>query len=287
MIAPKPAADYYVYAYLRETDRSPYYVGKGRKGRAWDPRGKAAGMPTNTRNIVMLRTGLTEQEAFQWEIFYIRHYGRKDIGTGILQNKSDGGEGASGVIRSDEYRAKMSKLHKGKILSGKTKDKLREARLRQGNPPIAQEARDSVAEKLRGRPKTEEHKAALRGPRGPQPNIAEAAKKRWAPRMEEMKPKVIEMLLAGKTRREIYEETRVSPNKICEWSKGLKLPSRAEKTAEARRKAAEKRRSEMLPKIKALLLEGMPKKAVMRELKVGQALVYEAANSLVESTEPA
>ena len=39
----------------------------------------------------------------------IRRYGRKDNETGILRNLTDGGEGAPGVIRSEENRKKISK----------------------------------------------------------------------------------------------------------------------------------------------------------------------------------
>ena len=85
--------DFYVYAYLRE-NKKPYYIGKGKGKRAYS-RCRAIPKPTDVNNIVFLRTGLSEEESFYWERFYIKRYGRKDINTGILRNLTDGGEGNS------------------------------------------------------------------------------------------------------------------------------------------------------------------------------------------------
>lgn len=101
---------FYTYAFLRSKDSergkkgSPYYIGKGSHQRAWTCKGRPAKKPADDRLIVMLRTGLTEDEAFQWEIFYIKHYGRLDLGTGILRNKTDGGQGASGIVIPERAR---------------------------------------------------------------------------------------------------------------------------------------------------------------------------------------
>lgn len=69
--------------------------------------------PKDKFRIVFLETNLTELGAFAIERRYIRWYGRKDLGTGILHNKTDGGEGGSGAIKSEETRKKMSVAKSG------------------------------------------------------------------------------------------------------------------------------------------------------------------------------
>ena len=107
---------FYTYAYLRE-DKTPYYIGKGQGKRAYDNSGKPCATPKDKNQIIFLKQNLTEAEAFRHEIYMIAVFGRKDLGTGILRNKTDGGEGLSGWVPSEEFRKKMSKVHKGKKLS--------------------------------------------------------------------------------------------------------------------------------------------------------------------------
>lgn len=64
--------------------------------------------PKDKSLIVFIASGLTEKEAFNLEKFCIRLYGRVDNGTGILRNMTDGGEGLSGYLFSEEERAKRS-----------------------------------------------------------------------------------------------------------------------------------------------------------------------------------
>jgi hypothetical protein len=100
--------DYYTYAYLRE-DRTPYYIGKGEKNRIYKKGKCEVNPPKDKSRIIFLKQNLTEEEAFKHEIYMIAVFGRKDLGTGILRNKTDGGEGSSGAIRSDECKIKISK----------------------------------------------------------------------------------------------------------------------------------------------------------------------------------
>jgi|10_taG_2_1085330.scaffolds.fasta_scaffold02098_24 hypothetical protein len=95
--------EYYTYAYLRE-DGTPYYIGKGKGYRATSKKGHFYVPPED--RIIYLKCNLTEQEAFRHEIYMIDVLGRKDLGTGILRNRTDGGEGASGVMYSEETRDK-------------------------------------------------------------------------------------------------------------------------------------------------------------------------------------
>jgi len=98
--------NFLVYMYMRK-DGTPYYVGKGRPNRPYKKRGRPCGTPPKER-IVIYQENLDEETAFSLEKELIAKYGRKDVGTGILHNRTEGGEGSSGHRPSKETIFKRS-----------------------------------------------------------------------------------------------------------------------------------------------------------------------------------
>ena len=156
-----PPSGFYVYAYLRQ-DGTPYYIGKGKGTRAWSVQ-HSVNLPNNKDNIVILKESLDEENAFLMETNYILLYGRKDISTGILRNKTNGGDGAAGATRSAKTRAKMglSKIGNKHSLGVKRTPEQCEAigkRSRGKKHSLEQNANHSKI--MSGRKHSEEHKLA-------------------------------------------------------------------------------------------------------------------------------
>ena len=119
---------FYVYAYLRK-DNTPYYIGKGFGKRAWVKGRGEVHHPTDLSKVIIVESDLSEIGALAIERRLIRWYGRKDLNTGILRNKSDGGDGACGAKRSERTKLLMSLSQKGKP---KTSTRVRKCRAPDG-----------------------------------------------------------------------------------------------------------------------------------------------------------
>lgn len=142
---------YYVYAYLRKSDGSPYYIGKGRKRRAFNSHGKTP-VPKDKERIVFLETNLSDIGAQALERRYISWYGRKDLGTGILLNRTDGGGGFYGLVVAEETKRKISVSLKGRRAPNKGKKNPEQSkRMFTSNPMKNQEIVKIVSEKLKGK----------------------------------------------------------------------------------------------------------------------------------------
>ena len=139
--------EYYTYAYLRE-DKSPYYIGKGKGRRAYQ---KHNGFyPPSKNKIIILKQNITEEEAFKHEIYMIAVFGRKDLGTGILHNKTDGGRGCSKKIMNeiDIYNRKKGRL--GIPLTESHKRRI--GKSNKGVSRISKERKQQLKEEIKNNP---------------------------------------------------------------------------------------------------------------------------------------
>ena len=156
--------NYYTYAYLRE-DRTPYYIGKGKGNRAYRRRKNDTKSRKDKSRIIFLKQNLTEEEAFKHEKYMIAIFGRKDIGTGILHNRTDGGEGSSGLILTEEHRRKLSESLIGIKRDDETKEKLSKAKSGKNHPfygkTFSQEHRRKLSEVKKGKIFSEETKRKI------------------------------------------------------------------------------------------------------------------------------
>src|SRR6266478_5701562 len=119
MANPMSTSPYYVYLWLR-TDGTPYYVGKGKGNRAFNLHRKDK--PPADRNRIRMFPMPDEDTAYAYEIYFIDFYGRKDTGTGILHNRTDGGD--------KPPKSRKGQKHTGHPHSEKTRLKISDARLR-------------------------------------------------------------------------------------------------------------------------------------------------------------
>ena len=94
--------NFVVYAFCRE-DGTFYYIGKGRPRRPYGKRKEGIKPPSDKNRILILHSGLPEQTAFDYEKKLILFYGRKDQGTGLLRNMTNGGEGTAGWIPTEQW----------------------------------------------------------------------------------------------------------------------------------------------------------------------------------------
>ena len=155
---------FYVYIHRKKTNRQIFYVGKGQGERAWWVYGRSEYWQRVKSKygliVEILKDGLSEEEAHKLEIETIKKIGRHN-----LCNHTDGGEGMSGWVASEETRKKLSKIRKGRVFGLEARMNMSKARK---GVPKSKDHVAKVAESLRGRRFSEEHRK----------NLSESIKKR-------------------------------------------------------------------------------------------------------------
>jgi hypothetical protein len=156
---------YYIYFHINPVKNEIFYVGKGKGRRAYDKKIRNRFW----KNIVnkygyiinIAEEGLTEEQAHQRELFYIAKIGRRDLGKGSLTNLTDGGEGASGAVRSDEYKKAVSLRVKGTKASDETKALISKNHKGFKGMQHTNEAKEKVSIASKGRKHSDETKKKL------------------------------------------------------------------------------------------------------------------------------
>lgn len=110
---------FYVYQHVDPRTNLVRYIGKGRGKRAWDLRdrhGHHKNWLKQLKNegleprVELIETNKTEEQAFELERLWIAAC-RSSFQP--LTNSTDGGQGASGCVKSEETRRKLSEALKG------------------------------------------------------------------------------------------------------------------------------------------------------------------------------
>jgi hypothetical protein len=158
----------YVYRHIRLDKNEPFYIGIGK-----DATYKRAYQSSKTKRsefwhniaskgyeVEILMDDLTWEQACEKEKEFISIYGRKDLGTGILVNLTDGGEGVIELSKEsiESIRKKLTGLKQSEYTKNKRKETLKKVwenedlrnLKRTQSCNMSLEVRKRISEKLKG-----------------------------------------------------------------------------------------------------------------------------------------
>lgn len=132
----------YLYRHIRLDKNQPFYIGIGKNSNSNFSRAYYKSKQKRNKiwidiisktsyKVEILFDDISWEEACEKEKEFINLYGRIDLKTGTLANMTNGGDGMVGVIRSEEYKLKVSQRQKdgkaywfGKTLTEDHKQKI-------------------------------------------------------------------------------------------------------------------------------------------------------------------
>lgn len=122
-----------VYQHRRHDTNEIFYIGIGvasRRSKSKHGRNKHWHNIVNKTgySIEILFDDISREEAIEVEIYLIKYYGRRDLGTGSLVNMTGGGDGH--LNPTEEQIEKMRQRQLGNVHSDSTKLKMKEAQKR-------------------------------------------------------------------------------------------------------------------------------------------------------------
>lgn len=138
----KTTYKHYVYMYL-DTWGVPFYVGKGKNlrylpcchinGDHHSIENKIKKIGEENIRISFLIKDVSDKESMQWERFFIKLIGRKDLGLGPLCNLTNGGDGSEGHKQSEETKEKRRQgmykaIAEGRVFTPEHRRKIGEGR---------------------------------------------------------------------------------------------------------------------------------------------------------------
>lgn len=167
---------FYVYHHINKETGEIFYVGKGKGNRAYSSKSRSSFWHNLVNkygyDIVIVENNLSEETAYEREIYWIKKIGRKDLNEGTLVNFTDGGDGVLGYTFTESDKLKMSIAHSGesnhfygKIHTEESKQKMSDAR--KGKPSnmkgknLSQETKDYLRYINLGKTHTEETKQKM------------------------------------------------------------------------------------------------------------------------------
>lgn len=154
------------YTYIwRRSDGTPLYVGKGQNKRAWNTNDRSREFKDEYAKggctVEIVDEFIHESQAHAHEMELISLYGRSDIGTGCLVNRTDGGDGMSGNVPSAETRAKISIAKAGSSHTAESRAKISSAMKKLGaganNPMFGKKHTEQTRAKMSAKQRGERH----------------------------------------------------------------------------------------------------------------------------------